>query len=408
MPHSNPDGSPGYHGTIAVNPGTTLAVNPGSALNIGGGQQIVGGQSVLTNQGVQNNQDNVPTFEEIKQLEEKIKNQMSGIDAPGSGVDGFEGEPIDRREAYIAAQADAGILGNLMKKRQEDLLRRTMLTDAKIYDFLAKENLLGYKGGLFGLDTGKIGGTIYPDFAYQYVDSDVEPSEFKSGMSDFKTEFDQINPITGERIRTVKAREGLTTPQYNQFISDLYDANPELYQETFPFASGQVAKPIFAKVAEGIMGIPGASELAQMGGDVVGAMISPLSGLFTGETAKTGFVNPKAPTGDSGIVEAVPEGMDMSIYGSFIGKPGPFTADFIDQDGDGVDDRFQSGPGKPKAPPYSPPKQPAETIIPSQKLTPFDINAFYASLPQYSQQGIMNPNLMSYYRNLGLFPGMAI
>ena len=41
-------------------------------------------------------------------------------------------------------------------------------------------------------------------------------------------------------------------------------------------------------------------------------------------------------------------------------------------------------------------------------LSPFDINAFYASLPQYSQQGIMNPNLMSYYQKLGLFPGMAI
>ena len=41
-------------------------------------------------------------------------------------------------------------------------------------------------------------------------------------------------------------------------------------------------------------------------------------------------------------------------------------------------------------------------------LSPFDINAFYASLPQYSQQGIMNPNLMSYYQNLGLFPGMAV
>ena len=56
MPHSNPDGSPGYHGTIAVNPGTTLAVSPGTTLTTGPGKddKIVGGQSVLTSQGIQN------------------------------------------------------------------------------------------------------------------------------------------------------------------------------------------------------------------------------------------------------------------------------------------------------------------------------------------------------------------
>ena len=50
MPHSNPDGSPGYHGTIAVNPGTTLAVNPGTTLTTGPDEdrdKIVGGQTAL-------------------------------------------------------------------------------------------------------------------------------------------------------------------------------------------------------------------------------------------------------------------------------------------------------------------------------------------------------------------------
>lgn len=54
------------------------------------------------------------------------------------------------------------------------------------------------------------------------------------------------------------------------------------------------------------------------------------------------------------------------------------------------------------------PTQPKLPITPQTPFAPFDINAFYASLPQYTQQGIMNPNLMSYYRNLGLFPGMAV
>jgi hypothetical protein len=306
-----------------------------------------------------------------------------------SNVPGFDAD--DAKAARMQFQRENQVLNNLLIAEQQAKNREGIIRAAQ-QDQLRKADLTGFEGGLFGLNVG------------------ATPSEGISGIATVR------NPFTKEPLQTqIKAREGLTTPQYNQFIADLYDANPELYQETFPFASGQVASPIIVKALEaakaagsGIMGLPGVNELAQMGGDIVGAMISPLSGLFTGKTAKTGFVNPKAPTGGSGIVEAVPEGMNMNIYGSFIGKPGPFTADFIDQDGDGVDDRFQSGPGKPKAPPYSPPKQPAETIIPSQKLTPFDINAFYASLPQYTQQGIMNPNLMSYYQNLGMFPGMAV
>jgi hypothetical protein len=41
-------------------------------------------------------------------------------------------------------------------------------------------------------------------------------------------------------------------------------------------------------------------------------------------------------------------------------------------------------------------------------ITPFNINQFYASLPQYTQQGVMSPNLAQYYQNLGLFPGMNV
>ena len=40
-------------------------------------------------------------------------------------------------------------------------------------------------------------------------------------------------------------------------------------------------------------------------------------------------------------------------------------------------------------------------------ITPFNINQFYASLPQYTQQGIMSPNLAQFNQNLRMFPGMA-
>jgi hypothetical protein len=207
-----------------------------------------------------------------------------------------------------------------------------------------------------------------------------------------------INPYTGERITTGKIREGMTSPEYAEYMSELYDLNPALMEQIFPFGSGQIAKPIFARIGEGIMGIPGVSELGQLASSV----ISPLSGLFTGQSTATpkiqydnmgnaiGIINPKASTDGGGIPQAVPEGMDMSIYGSFIGKPGPFTKDFIDQDGDGVDDRLQSGPGEAKAPPYSPPKQPVN-ILPSTGLPAI---ADYASIaPQfrgseYTNQGV--------------------
>ncbi len=50
-----------------------------------------------------------------------------------------------------------------------------------------------------------------------------------------------------------------------------------------------------------------------------------------------------------------------------------------------------------------PPENPILNPVMSQR-DPFNLAQFYASLPQYTQQGVMNPSLMQYYRNLGLFP----
>ena len=49
------------------------------------------------------------------------------------------------------------------------------------------------------------------------------------------------------------------------------------------------------------------------------------------------------------------------------------------------------------------PENPILNPVMSQR-DPFDLAKFYASLPQYTQQGVMSPSLMEYYRNLGLFP----
>ena len=69
--------------------------------------------------------------------------------------------------------------------------------------------------------------------------------------------------------------------------------------------------------------------------------------------------------------------------------------------------------------PFQPPSQPIDIISPKMPLpvpdkqvvgrgiTPFNVNQFYASLPQYTQQGIMSPNLTQFNQNLRMFPGMA-
>jgi hypothetical protein len=67
----------------------------------------------------------------------------------------------------------------------------------------------------------------------------------------------------------------------------------------------------------------------------------------------------------------------------------------------------------PVPPPVIPPViPPGEDTLPENPILnpvmsqrdPFNLAQFYASLPQYTQQGVMSPSLMQYYRNLGLFP----
>ena len=73
-------------------------------------------------------------------------------------------------------------------------------------------------------------------------------------------------------------------------------------------------------------------------------------------------------------------------------------------------------PGLPVTPPVTPPgttppaQPPIPAPVPSTGIMPqpFNIQRFYASLPQYTQQGIMSPNLSQFYQNLGLFPGMNV
>ncbi len=75
---------------------------------------------------------------------------------------------------------------------------------------------------------------------------------------------------------------------------------------------------------------------------------------------------------------------------------------------------IMTAPSAPPVPPLLGPPvvPPAEDEVPENPILnpvmsqrdPFNLAQFYASLPQYTQQGVMSPSLMQYYRNLGLFP----
>jgi len=311
-------------------------------------------------------------------------------------VPGFDAD--DAKAAQMEFQTQNQILNNLLIAEQQAKNREGIIRAAQ-QGVLNKSDLTGFEGGFLGLNA----------FA--------TPS---TGISGIKTVFNPFTKeplggttgVAGENLATqIKAREGLSTPQYNTFISDLYTANPELYQETFPLESGQALKPFFVRIGEGIMGLPGASQIGQLASNV----ISPLSGLITDQSTATPKIQydnmgnaigiiPETSGGSSGDPQAVPEGMDMSIYGSFIGKPGPFIGNVIDQDQDGVDDRFQSGPGEAKAPPYSPPKQLAN-IFPSIGLPALVSN--YASMaPQFTGSEYTNQGVSpAFLKNLRRFYG---
>ena len=419
MPHG------GYHGTVVMGGNIIQQGNQDNK----GNYQIQGGLgdaalNIPVNQPAQNNQNINQQIEEKKKEIELLNRFQQGdnIDPQVDIIDqGFfpqnEGITLPSGEAGLAPGTTVYRVGGAKDDTAKGLATLQNFQNQQLNNLLQQQqeiNLANQVKSLFakaGSDK-ETADKLRPLFTGDKGDKTFLGINLGSTEQPAAT---VINPYTGERITTGKVREGMTSPEYAQYMSELYGLNPALMEETFPFASGQIAKPILARIGEGIMGIPGVSELGQMGGDIFGAMISPLSGLFTGQSTATpqtqydnmgnaiDIINPKASTDGGGIPQAVPEGMDMSIYGSFIGKPGPFIANFVDQDGDGVDDRFQSGPGEAKAPPYSPPKQPIN-ILPSTGLPAI---ANYASMaPQFTGSEYTNQGVSpAFLENLRRFYG---
>mgnify|MGYP003112584985 CR=1 FL=1 len=399
MPHG------GYHGTIAVNPGTTLAVNPGSALNIGGGQQIVGGQSVLTNQGVQNVGGSAPSTTE--NIEKQIEDQVNEIKKKRQL--GVLNE--DARSAFLANQTGIANLSNLLRQQQEQNLANQVKSlfakagsDKETADNLRK------------LFTGDLGDKTF--FGINLGSTETTDSDKTSGLGAATV----INPFTGERITTGKIREGMTSPEYAQYMSELYNLNPALMEEMFPLASGNLAQPIISRLLEGGFGKVGQG-IGSFVDSATGAIFKPRGGTVrpsdVGTPSDTGGVTsvmdaPKANNNPFNIPSAFTGFYESDFYNPNAAGGQAITPVTLP---DGTVVRFPNTAIGGQFRQYleslgiNQPPATGVDVVKSQPtgISKFDVDKFYASLPQYTQQGIMAPtNLSRFTDALRMFPGATV
>ena len=255
-----------------------------------------------------------------------------GATFPITGATGIDAINLAKQQNFQNQQ-----LNNLLQQQQEINLANQIKDSFATYgsDKETAENLRK-------LFTGDLGDNTF--LGMNFGSTETTDPDKTSGLGAATV----INPYTGERITTGKIREGMASPEYDEYMSDLYDLNPALMQQIFPFGSGQIAKPLFVKaldavkgVGSGIAGLPGINELGQMVGDVGSAIVSPLSSLFTGQSTTTpkiqydnmgnaiGFINPKAPTEGGGIPQAVDKFGNMERKLPYI-HSGEIPAKYLD------------------------------------------------------------------------------
>ena len=188
MPHG------GYHGTVKIGGRTVQQASRPD----GRGGQTGGGR--YRPQGYD---EPKPSSQTAAELTKQIREQMKA-------------DP-DPRSAYIGAQADSARLNNLLRQEQEQNLANSVAAgfakgNARKSDFLGHAGDKSFLGFNYG-STPTAAATV-------------------------------INPITGERIITNKVREGMTSPEYAEYMSGLYSLNPNKMEELFPFASGKTARTV--------------------------------------------------------------------------------------------------------------------------------------------------------------------
>lgn len=276
MPHLNPDGSPGYHGTIAVNPGTTLAVNPGTTLTTGPDEdrdKIVGGQTALLGTPDGSQIINIGSGSPSNQDKDKDKDTESvGILQPlfGGSTGSIEGYDPNNIKYNLAGQ-------HPLSQQFIRLADKYYKGDQAAFAQTSQgQTLLNYlqdvpytKGGLLGLLTkeqaekiGELDLSVLDDNIL--MGQDFEP---------FKTK--------NIPVSVIRNQPEIDYRKFNQF---LFASRPDLFGRARPFSSGQATPNILRALfnPKGIVGTAIANQFLQaLGKDPLKAK-EPFKGLAEG------------------------------------------------------------------------------------------------------------------------------
>ena len=332
-----------------------------------------------------------------------------------SNVPGFDAD--DAKAAQMQFQRENQILNNLLIQEQQAKNREGIIRAAQ-QGQLRKADLTGFEGGLFGFNVG------------------ATPSEGISGIRTVRNPFTGeplagTTGVAGEALPTqIKAREGLTSEEYNKFIADLYNANPKLFEQTFPLESGKALTPLLLRLIGKDLGSGGVTELVD---STTGAVFTPRGGTVRPSDGSIPTLNGISDPDAGGSSRKDVTEKNMPLFGQV---PEQFRQGFID---------FYSEYPGPKAGgmAITPVKLPDGSVIEfgdtgtaaifreylksigvdsnlqnqtfrivedtpqPTGITGFDVDKFYASLPQfqqsYSQQGV-SPSLLQFLETAQRFP----
>ena len=259
MGHSNPDGSPGYHGTIAVNPGTTLAVGSGTTLTTGPDEdrdKIVGGQTALLGTPDGSQIINIGSGSPSNQDKDKDKDKDTesvGILQPlfGGSTGSIEGyDPNDPKYNLTGQHPLSQQFVRLADKYYKG-------DQAAFAQTSQGQTLLNYlqdvpytKGGLLGLLTqeeiDKIGG-----LGLNIFDEDILMGQ------DFKPFKTKNIPVS-----VIRNQPEIDYKKFNEF---LFATRPDLFGRARPFSSGQATPNILRALfnPRGIVGTAIANQVLQ-------------------------------------------------------------------------------------------------------------------------------------------------
>jgi hypothetical protein len=291
MPHG------GYHGNVVIGGNVVQSgyQKPDGSYGISGGIDDESRLDFNPPSGNQNNQNINQQVEDKKKEIELLNAQQEGITAvkPDMLLEDIQNFPVagltgvDAKGLATLQNIQNQQLNNLLRQQQEINLANQIKDSFATYQADEKGKIADNLRKLF---TGDLGDNTFLGMNLGSTETTDKVEGLSSGLGAATV----INPYTRERITTGKIREGMTSPEYAEYMSELYDLNPALMEQIFPFGSGQIAKPLFVKaldavkgVGSGIAGLPGISELGQMVGNVGSAIVSPLSGLFTGQSTAT-------------------------------------------------------------------------------------------------------------------------